>query len=134
MRYFEKTLDLIDAHNQQYINKESSYTVDLNQYSDLFDEEKKKQLTGALVNRSLLKKRAIKYKDLYREWFVGDKNVTVRSSNDYRRFFNTTVESQGSCGYVYIILLLTEFNFSRILLFFFKELLVKFIQINSLKV
>ena len=82
MKYFEKTLDLIDAHNEQYINKESSYTVDLNQYSDLFDDEKKKQMTGALIGQSsFLKKRAITSKDLYREWFVADKNVTIKNSN-----------------------------------------------------
>jgi hypothetical protein len=75
---FEKTLDIIDEHNQQYLNKKSSYTLDLNQYSDLLDGEFE-QLNGARLppNQG---NRLITSSSTFFDSFKADKNATIRKS------------------------------------------------------
>ena len=75
---FEQTLDIIDQHNQQYINKQSSYTLDLNQLSDLLDGEFE-QLNGARLppNQG---NRLITGSFTYFDSFKADKNVPIKQS------------------------------------------------------
>lgn len=86
VKKFEKTINRIESHNA---NKKSSYKLGLNKNTDLLERERKNMFGVLSKGKSKNKpsKRDIKYQDANYEWFVGNKNAKVRSSNGNLTFF-----------------------------------------------
>jgi len=103
---FEKNCDLIDEHNEKFLNGSSPFYVDLNEHSALLDTEKK-NLKGLIKvntisgrNRRGIGPENYQYRSGGAIFHPYHKSATakVNTAKDWRTVWKKPIENQGSCG------------------------------------
>jgi cathepsin L len=103
---FEKNINLIDEHNEQYLNGNSPFFVDLNEHSALLDSEKK-NLKGlirveAINGRSRrgIGTSGMRYRAGGVIFYPYHKNASAKvfAARDWRTVWQKPIENQGTCG------------------------------------
>nr|XP_015836649.1 PREDICTED: uncharacterized protein LOC103313498 [Tribolium castaneum] len=95
---FAKNLEKIEEHNKKYEQGQVTYTMGVNQFSDLTPEEMRPYTHGVLRPKNLLNKAiANKYKCVV-YLSIGDKNIsTCLYNQSYRKVVNSCKASAWEC-------------------------------------
>lgn len=102
---FEKNIDLIDKHNEKFLNGETTFTVDLNEHSALLDNEKK-ALKGLVKPEVIARSRRSVGAENYQYGagraifhpYHASATAPKNLAKDWRTVWSKPIENQGSCG------------------------------------
>ena len=110
---FNKNVDDIDTHNEQFLNGETLYVRDINQFSDMLDHEKF-NFTGLLSDKHARPVRSLAGPYQFgtgRPTFnvysadAADLAAAPKSLDWTLKGFTKAVQNQGQCGLIFYFLI-----------------------------